>query len=873
MFRITALLTRIRNLFRASEADRELDEELQFLMEQEAHENERNGMSPAEARRLARIKLGGIEGIKEACRDARSFPLLRSFCRDVRHAFQIFRRAPLFTTVTVLTLSLGIGGTLVGFLLVQFILLNPLPFPHPEQLVRFQSRFSFPEFVSPFYLENWQAETDCFQALAGWEDKEKNLVGGEEAIHVRTVIATPGLFKVAGAVPAMGRVFTEEDLREGNQTVVLSDELWRKVFASDPKVLGRTVRIDDEPFEVIGIMPEGFGFPTIGTLKIWIPLDLRSVPTNWKLYGSCRIAARLRPDYSLKQAQVQADVWAARIAERNPEMTKKPDVELVSMLDQVVGDSAKRIWILFGSLLLVFLVCCLNVNNLLMARGSRRVRELAVRNSLGASRLRIVRQLFTETFVVASVSTTLGLIAGFGVIDYLQRFYLYSLPRLDEIHLDGASVLFALLVIPLTTLACGLVPALRSSRVDLATDLKEGGRTSGASPHHLLLDRLLVFSQVAVAVVLALGAGLLIKSYWEVLQVNLGYRTENRLVGSAFLSQAKYPDDESQVRFEQDLLQRLSTTPGVASAAVASSLPLEGYAMAFSGVEIEGWKYPEGEQGPIVLLAAVSPGFLNVIETPLLEGRTFTPGDRIGSEPVAIVNRKFADLLKSSGAVLGRRINIQGWRTVVGVVENTRFYGPLQEPMPAIYAPFEQYPSSHIAFLLRTTVPPNSIERQVRRELKDLDRNQPFVELKTLDQLYGYTVLPQRVIVLLVGAFAAMTLFLAVVGTYGVLALSVAHRTNEFGVRMALGATRAQIFRTTVSRGLIPVVLGLFVGLAGGAALSRLLTTGMPLEIQPTDASVYLMVSAVSLTVGFLACAIPALRAANFEPSRALRDE
>ncbi len=852
----------------------ELDLEVGSHLEMETEENLRRGMTAEEAERQARIRLGGVAQVKEMYRDQWGLPFLEGLLKDCRFAFRSLRRDPGFAVTAVLTLTLGIACATAIFTVVNGVLINPLGFPGGDRLVVFLCSTPYGElpFTSFPNYEDFRRQQRSFVELAVADYEEFNLAGSTAAMRVSAFQVTPGFFTVLGQKPLLGSSFPDDSVAKGRRLVVLSHATWQSGFGGDPHVIGRSVRLNDAVYEICGVMPETRTKFLTG--DIWIPVDLNSdngIPRRrtaslFYMFGQVKEGVRR------EQAQAEIDVISDRLVKAYPEVKKDLPVRLKPVKEYLVGDSRPRLLALAGAVFFVLLIACLNTGSLLLTRSTVRAREVAIRAAMGASRSRVLRQFLVESLLLAVAGTLAGLLVAFLAVRLLQRQFPLSVPRLEEVALDWHVLGFALASAFFSVLLFGLVPALRASRVNLVTALKEGAPATSHSRGSLRLRTVTVVSQVALSAVLVVGAGLLIKSYWLLTEVDLGFETEGKITAQTVLSPDRYKSPAEQIRYLHEAEGRLKGLPGVEAVGAANNLTFSNWSFVFLG-EYEG-SGGEKRETPRALYKIVCPGFFAALGIPLLEGRRFDDRDDGKSPAVMILDRNLANRMFPDGKALNRRVKFldDRWWTVVGIVESLRDKGPMDQPSLCLYVPYNQFPVDRLGWVIRTSVPSAAIVPQIRRVLAEIDRDQPIYAVRTLEESFHESVSEQRFNTFLMLGFAAVALALAAVGLYGVLAFQVASRRREIGIRMAVGARRSRIFTQVTGGGFKLVMTGLSLGCLGAFGLTRFIT-GMLFTVRPLDWSVFLAVALLFVGVGFAALAIPAWKASRLSPSGALRCE
>ncbi len=874
---LTRLAARLRALFNGGALDSELDEELRFHLEHLVAENVARGLTPQAARREALVAMGGIEQRKEECRDTRGVRLIQDLLQDVRYAARTLRRAPAFTFTAIATLMLGIGTTVAMFSVVNGVLLRPLPFPQPDRLflVALSPKSFFmatPGMADVTYLQ-FRERDRTFQHLAVFTSFKGNLTGAGDPVVLKMADVTTEFFDTLGVGPSLGRTFLPADGEEGRErTIVLSDELWRSRFSANPGIVGTIVRLNGIGHTVVGVMPAGFDFP--GAMAAWTPKAIKLTPGNSLLVP---VVGRLKPDVSIEQARAAFETTFASLPDVSIDDRSKWHVGLLPLKELLVGDVRRPLQLFTAAVLVVLLIACANVANLLLARAAGRDREIAVRAALGAGRRRLVRQLITENLLLSAIGAALGvLLARWTVAALLAAAPPGRIPRTEMVEIDLAAVAFAAGIAALTGVAFGLAPALRLTRSGSAHALVPTGRTFGRGQERL--RGVLVVSEIALALVLLTGAGLMMQSFLRLRAVESGFDTENVLRMSVELPPAKYETTEQLQVFHQGMLEKLAAVRGVTAAGLVNWLPL-GDMYLQGDFRVEGaTEKPSFNVGK----TAVSGGYFRAMGIRLLRGREFDEKDTATGQRVAIISRMVANAIDGSGNVLGKRVSVWGpdtsreWLTVVGVVDDIRQLGPTQKLHPAVYQPYLQVGRagflSGITYLVRTASDPLSAAPAFRDVLRSMDKDQPAATIGLMkDVVHGATATPEFYARLL-SIFAALALALALVGTYGVIAYSVAQRSHEIGLRMALGAQGSQVVSMVLLRTGRLALAGVVIGGSTAWAATGFLQT-LLFEITPTDAATFAAVTLAIFTAAMLAGTIPARRATRVDPLAALRHE
>ena len=815
---------------------------------------------------------------------------------DIRYGLRQLLKNPGFTIVAVITLALGIGANTAIFTVVNAVLLKPLPFPRPNELVAFAStdaresgkvvlnNLSYPDFF------DYREQNRTFAGMAIHRPKGYALVdaGGAQTVQGRKVSAE--FFDVLGVKPLRGRGFERGDEQAGGGPggfkVVLSHQLWQRLFSGNPNVLGQTLQLDGRPYSIIGVMPDGFQYPFVAVpVELWTSIGEDATPvdggqpyTTQRGSHSLEGVARLKPGVSIEQANAELKTIAASLAKQYPDSNTNISAAAVPLREELVGDVRTALYVLFGAVACVLLISNANVANLLLARASVRGKEIALRAALGASRARVIRQLLTETLLLALLGGVLGLLIAFWGTDALIAIVPQNIPRIGEIQLDGAVLGFTILMSLGTGILFGLVPAWQASHVDLNSALKTGTRGGGGDHKHRMRSALVV-AEVALALVLLVCAGLLIQSFTRLGQVRPGVRTENLFTARVSLPDAAYPQPENVNAFFDQLMSRIRALPGVNSASFIFPLPLSGSNNTTS-FDIEERPLPQGEQNSSPTRIAGT-DYFKAMGIPILQGRGFDATDRLDSRPVVIVNERFAEKYFPNANPIGKRIT-PGWsvddqpskvREIIGVVGNVRHASLNKDFTPELYLPAAQIPFNLHWLVVRTDVAdPATMTSAVRRELASVDRNIPLTHVRIFDEYMSRSLSRPRFNALLLSIFAGIALLLTAIGIYGVMAYSVSQRTNEIGIRIALGAAQSSIFRLVVGQAMTLVAISLAIGLAGAFAATRLLST-LLYGIGAWDPLTFGGIVGLLSLVAFLAAWLPARRASKVNPIIALRAE
>jgi len=802
--------------------------------------------------------------------------------QDLRYGLRTLAKNPAFTSVAIVALALGIGANSAIFSVVNAVLLRPLPFKNPEQLVMLwenATHLGFPKNTPPpANFLDWQKQASAFTGMAAMVERSFNLtgVGEPERLDGRRVSAN--LFELLGVPAVLGRTFAPDDDRPGTHVVLLSYSLWQRRFGSDPSVIGRALALNGESYTVIGIMPRFVQLPGFANRndQLWVPIAFPPEEAAQRGNHFLEVIARLKPGITLKPAQAEMDTIAARLAQQYPDYNTRIGTVVVPLQEEVVGDIKPALLILLGAVGFVLLIACANVANLLLARAAVRQKEIALRLALGASRSRLTRQFLTESVLLAMFGAGLGLLLAVGGIRMLKTFIPATIAQVQTINIDARVLIFTAFIAVVTGIAFGLAPALQASHLNLNDTLKEGGRDAGGGSKGNRLRGLLVIGEVAVSFVLLIGAGLLINSFFHLRNLQPGFRADHLLTMKVDLSEVKYPDRDRRAVFFDEVIRRVRALPGVQSAAVAGNLPLT-YNGDSMNISVEGVPDPPPDQRSDVIFRAIGPGYVGTMGIPIIRGRDFTDQDKADSKDVVVISEKTAQHFWPGQDPIGRRLKPGSstsktpWREVIGIVKDVRQNDFIAAPKMQMYFTYRQLKDlAPNALVVRTSIEPLSLAASVRDAIWSVDKDQTVADIDTMEHIVAEAVARQRFSMLLLGLFATLALLLASVGIYGVMSYSVAQRTHEIGIRIALGATRGDVLQMTIKQGLKLVGSGMILGLAAAFLLTRVLQT-LLFGISATDPVTFFGISLVLLAVAILASYIPALRATNVDPLVALR--
>jgi putative ABC transport system permease protein len=883
-------MSAFRNLFRRSEVERDLDDELQSYIELLTAEKIRQGMTPDAARRAAHLEAGGVEQIKEEVRDVRRGALLETTLQDFRYGLRLLKRSPGFAVLAVLTIGLGIGANSAIFSVINGVVRKPLGYPNSDRLMFITSQFRNMKFdrfwVSPPEFMEYKERTRAFSHLAAYTTGAMNVSTGDQPERVNAAFVTASMFQVLGVHPARGQVFTpEQDLPNAEPVVLVSHELWQRSFGGDPGIVGKRVDIQGRPRTVLGVMPPGFDLHD-ARAQLWVPLGLD--PNNRQNRGShfLYVVGRLAPGITQQQAQAEQlnlmRTWGQIAANTHVPNDSTHRLNMATLRDDVVGNVKRALWILQGAVLLVLLIACANVANLLLARAESRHKEFAVRTALGAGRGRILRQFMAEGIVLSILGGILGLALAYWGLQALLAANPGSIPRASEITLDPAVLLFTFAVAVLTGLVFGLAPLLHMGDQAVSRAIKEGGMRTTANAGRNRVRRGLVVAEIALAVMLVIGAGLLIRSFANLTSVDAGFDPTNRITFGLVLPQAAYPDSQRRVAFHAELKRKLEAIPGAQSASAMQGLPPFRQVNA-NDTDFEGYTFTPGSNGPIENVdyyQTVTAGYFDAMGIALRDGRVFNAGDATGG-PVVVVNEALVKRFYPDQNPLGKRLNPfltrdTTWFTIVGVVKDVK-QGGLEAPVGTeLYFFYDQLPRiagfapGQMNVVVRSTRPIEALAPAIRAAVRAMDPALPIVQMRTFEDVVGASVTRQRFLSLLLGIFAIVALTLAAIGTYGILSYMVTERQREIGIRMALGAGQGQVVGLVLAQGLGIAALGILLGVLGAGALSRL-TSSLLYGVSPSDPLTYVTVAFVIAFVAVAACVVPSRRATRVDPLEAIR--
>ena len=892
---LTDLLFRARALLNRGAVDEDLDEELRAHLEAQTRKHQQAGLTRDEARRRAHLEFGGLQQIREDCRDARGISVVDTVAHDLRYAARVLRKDPSFTAIAVLTLALGIGASTTVFSVVNAILLRPLPYPNVERIV-LPWRVPPPSSDVGFDEIPWgrvdfltfAGESQAFEHLGAFLGAAFNLTGAGEPVRFDGARVSAGFFPALGIAPQLGRVFRADEDQPGHELeTVISDRLWRDRFGSDPAVVGRTINLNGAVYTIVGVMPAAFTFPqSVGMpgsfvlpkqTALWVPLALSRGPRVRGEPSELAVIGRLTPASNADRAQAELDAFARRMEREFPQGKGWFNARVRSLTRQLAGDTRRPLLLLFGAVAVVLLIACSNIANLLLTRSIARTREFTVRAALGAAPGRLIRQLITESVLLAVMGGLAGVAVAWSGVEFVKAFGPSNIPRLTEVRIDPSVLLFAMAVSLVTGVLFGLAPAWSAAREQLIPSLNDGGHRAGQSARGTRLRNTLLVAEVALALVLIIASGLLVRTFTHLLAADGGFNPDRALTFELTLPSSSYGDGDRTVNLYRTVLQQLQVLPGVVSAGIGETVPMGG-AGESTGLRIPGRPANGDLAPPYANYTILSPGYLAAVGTPVLQGRDFLATDTADSMPVAIVNAAMARKYWPGQDAIGKQVGlpIRSFNmTVVGIVANVKHLSLREEPGPEIYVPFTQKPwpsmlTMHVA--VRTQADPASMTGAIRAAIRAVDPGLPIASVATLETIVDEAVAQPRFSMLLVGGFGALALLLACVGLYGAVAYSVTSRSQEIGIRLALGAPRRRVFALVLGQGVRITGIGIAIGLVLALLLLKAIS-GFLYGVEATDPATFVALSLLLLGVALLACYVPARRATRVDPLTAMRAE
>lgn len=879
----------LRGLLHGNEQDREIGDEVRHYFEEATEAYRARGLSEQDARHAARLEFGNPHAAEEEVRSYGWENTVRTFSSDLRYGLRQLRRNPGFTAVAVLTLALGIGANSVVLSVVRTVLLRPLDYANPDRLVQLWDSgeraggqgdwVSFPDF------RDWKRDNRVFEEMAAYRYAIPTMTGNGEPESVLGLQATDRLFATLGVQPLLGRTFSSGDDKPGHENVaVISSAFWKRHFGGDPAVCGKSMGLDGISYTIIGVMPPSFRFPAnvpedvmAVPIDLWMPIRLsddleqRTTHNYWAI-------ARLKLGVTLKQARMNMQLIAANIAREDPDTNEGIGVTVVSLQDHIVQGVHNALLILLGAVGTVLLLGCINIASILLSRAESRRREIAIRQAIGAGRGRLIRQSMTESLLLAFIGGTAGLALAFGGIKMAIALSPANIPRIQQTSIDPQVIFFTAAISLLVGILFGLAPTLLAVRSDMQRSLKESEARSTANRANLTIRHLLIGGQMALAVLLLVGAGLFIHSFLNVVRIDPGFRPKQVLTGYINLPEARYADGPKQVAFFEEALRRIQALAGVQSAAVGNSVPLTGENDQ-GGFGIEGRPEPPvGQDGPQANRPRVSVDYFKTMGIQVVKGRPFNEHDVSGSPYVAVISDLAARTYWPSENPIGERVTVDSvngkpvWRQIVGIVRSTRHFGLEAPPKPEIYLPHTQAPCPFMILVVRTKGDPSGLLPAIRHEIAAIDPKEAGFGFQTMEELIANSESRRQFQVVLLTGFGAVAAFLAATGIYGVMSHTVAQRTREIGLRMALGALPREVVAMLLKQGITVAAIGMAVGIVGALALSRVFA-GLLFGVSPVDPSTFAGVVILLLLTATISAYMPSRVAARIDPTHALREE
>jgi putative ABC transport system permease protein len=885
---VSRFFARLANFAVRRRNDERLYEEIEEHIAHQTEEYLRAGLPPDQARRQAILKFGAAESIKEDYRDERGLPFIDDLLQDMRYGLRMLRKSPGFTAIAILTLALGIGANTAIFSFVYGVLLAPLPYHDASRLVVLNETtprvgmisVSYPNFV------DWRAQSHSFSQMAYVEQVSFNLAGAtvSQPENIQGDSVSPNFLSMLGVRPFLGRDFEPAEGNSGTERVLLLGyQLWQSHFGSDPNVVGRSIALDGNDFLIVGVLPPDYR--SLDKIDVMLPLGVWTTnntgAANRGNRGDSTVVGRVAQGTSFAQARAEMEGIASRLAKEYPEDNDQFGVQLRPIRDAFAGNLRTEILVLFAAVMFVLLIASANVANLFLVRGAARTKEIALRMAFGASRSRIIRQLLTESFVLALLGGALGLAFAFAGIRLIARLIPQDTLMGATIGLNGAALLFTAGVVVLAAFVFGMAPAVHWAKRDVQGELKEGGRTSSVGAAQNRLRGFLAIAEISLALVLLAGAGLMLKSLYRLIKVNPGFQTDRVLTMEMYLSSQRYSKDPAVLNFWRRVLDGVRALPGVESAALGNHIPLTD-SHGRTDITIEGMALPKPGGFPHPDTHAVSSDYVRTLGMVLERGRTFTDADNQTSPEVALVNDKLARQFWPNDDPIGKRFmwgrfnpaskTPPKWVTVVGVVGDTKMYGLANPSRLEVYSPVEQDAENDMDLLVKSRLDPSALTSEIRSVVAAVDKDQPIFAIATMNKIVSNGVSAPRLILVLLGLFSVLAVILAAIGIYGVISYSVAQRTHEIGVRMTLGAQRTDILRMILGQGGKIALVGIVIGMVAAFALTRLMS-GLLFSVSAGDPATFAAVAALLVLVALFACYIPARRAIRVDPMVALRYE
>jgi putative ABC transport system permease protein len=874
---------RARSLLRRHDAENEMNDELGFHREQQLQKYARSGLTEPEARRRVTMEFGGLDQVKEECRDARGVRMMETLLQDLRYGLRTLRNSPGFTAVALLTLALGIGANTAIFSILYGVLLRPLPYKEAARLIVLHETTPKVGLVSVSYPNflDWRAQSRAFSEMAAVNGVGFNLSGVDQPENITGQAVSPDFLDLLGMRPLLGRNFVASEEKPGTVPVVLlSYPLWQSHFGGNPNAVRRTVTLDGRNFTVIGVLPPEFRW--IERTDVLEPIGARAGDPAYNDRGDrgdAVVIGRLAPGVGFMQARAEMEGITSRLANAYPATNDQCGVALEPVREVFVGEIRLAVLVLFAAVTFVLLIACANVANLFLMRGAGRARELALRMAIGATRGRIIAQLLAESFILTSLGGFAGMALAVAAIHGLGRLIPPDMLAGANIDLHGPALLFTAAVVTVAAFVFGLMPAVHSTKGNVQSELKEGGRTASLGAGASRWRSILVIAEVALALILLVGAGLMMKSLYRLFSVDAGIRAERVLTMQMSLRTAQYDKVPVILNFWDQVLGRVRAFPGVQAAALGTGIPLTDD-HSRTDITIEGMALPKPGSFPHPDVHIVSPGYVSALGVQLLRGRTFTDMDRESAPRVAMINVRMARQFFPARDPVGQRFifghpsskHPPQWLTIVGVVGDTKLYGLANPSRLEIYVPFHQDVTGSMVLIVKSASDPGALTSAVRGVVASIDKNQPVFAVATMQQLVRDSVSTRRITFIVLGAFSGLSLLLAAIGIYGVISYCIAQRTQEIGIRMALGAQPGNVLRLVISQGATLTAAGVLTGILAALGLTQLMTN-LLFSVSSADPATFAAVTVVLALVAMLAAYIPARRTLRADPMRSLRCE
>ncbi|HZS48897.1 MAG TPA: ABC transporter permease [Blastocatellia bacterium] len=876
MDKLRVLIHRILGIIFKQRHDRELQDEIRSHIEMQTEDNLRQGMSSEEAHRASMLKFGGVDVVKEQHRSRRGVPFVETTLSDIRYAIRTLAKNPTFTAVAIIALALGIGANTAIFSAVNSVILRPLPYYQPDRLVIVSNTFLnhsqlFPVSIPQFL--DLREKNQVFDDVAAYRETSHTnrtrvfLTGAGEPLEVSGAIASANLFSVLGARAELGRTFVDSD--DNSRIAVISDGLWRRSFAADPKIINREITLNQQTFTIVGVMPPDFKLAYPQAIDLWTPIPYDARERKERNRVSYWIIARIKPGLTIQQVRLGLSSVSTQLAQQYPETDSHVIFDLKSLDDYVFGPTRPVFLTLLAAVGFVLLIACVNVSGLLLARATDRAKEIGLRAALGASRARLIRQLITESLVLSLTGGAIGILLAAWSVRVFGRLIPSTIPRGDEVRIDSKVLVYSLIVSITAGLIFGLVPAFFATRFNLNEVLKDGASTKIAGLRTHKIRGLFVILEIGLTLVLLSGAGLLVNSSWRLNRAPLGFNPENALAMFIRLPLQKYRDETQWASFRRELNERVGSIPGVTHAGTSNSVLLHGidYTTQFT---LTGMKGPD--QICRAVIRTVDGDFFEAMGMTVLRGRQFTSADLSHATKVGIVNQSFARTFFPDKDPIGKKIYIDNEIEIVGLVNDVRNASLAQPAEPAIYSLPEGLPDLNFCLVLRTSVDPLQIEAAVKDRLRSMDKDQPIEYIAPMSQIVAQSMAETHFYLLMLTAFGVLALTLTAIGIYGMMSYVVAQRTNEVGIRMALGARQFDVIKLIVAQGLFLMTVGIVAGVLGSLGLTKLIA-GLLYGVTPTDPATLCAVVVTLSVIAFAACYLPARRATKVDPMIALRYE